>query len=332
MSTQVPIVSPSPMYQAESPFRSWQDSESSKPFLSPFRTPQYSHPESPQSPPSGRSQRRAPTWDPRWTIAQLDGQVPNTSHTLRDSGYASSPQRSKPEESHRPTQVTIGPLPTSPQSSNSDTLLGDESYDFPTKNRPHEPVHPQRHPSLYVGPELQPELVVLPPGDDYLVMPPPTPPASDTSLRSYVRRIKTFVSFVKSLPWMEKERCTADYYPGTGSHSGRHPKHRPMIIWHSQDYHSGDYRIYVGDSSAEEDSFYPLPSGSYNASPYPGIPEDLNLSQEFDESERDPPPTRPLQTTHRPPIDLSREFSTRPPQVQYPGGYVPSTRLPPQRR
>ncbi|KAJ3515668.1 hypothetical protein NMY22_g14393 [Coprinellus aureogranulatus] len=177
-------------------------------------------------------------------------------------------------------------------------------------------------------------------------MRPPTPPASSTSLKSYIRRFKAFTTFLKSLKWMEKGRCTVDYYPGTAAHTARHLKHRPMIVWHARDYYGGSSQAYFDDSSFESDD-----SMQFAQQPHPGQASQLNLLDEFSSPDRSrdeyededgyremsPLPVRFVDQPRRSSagqVDLTREFSEARPRrrrsaaPRYPGGYVPYSDLP----
>lgn len=310
------IYQPSPRYQTEFNVNSWHaDDTSSQPFFSPLPTTQYSDPS-----------RR---WD---RPPDLSG-----AGSFKDSGYASSPTRSKIEGQSIPPMLL-----ETPESSQSSTLLGYEEDEVVGGKPQRYAAQFDRRPSLYVPPQIpSPELVHPVPGEEYLTMRPPTPPASNTSMKSYIRRFKAFTSFIKSLKWMEKERCTADYYPGQSAHTARHLQHRPMVVWHARDYYGGSSAAYFDDSSVDEDSL------QFAQQPAPGQVSQLNLLDEFsDEYEYEqghppserfvdqvPYPRRPVSAQ----VDLTREFSEARPRrrttgPRYPGGYVPYADLPVRNR
>ncbi|KAF6744284.1 hypothetical protein DFP72DRAFT_84250 [Ephemerocybe angulata] len=321
------IHQPSPRYQTEFPAPEWRTSNGSAPqtFFSPYPPEQY-YAQSPEE----------------------EGRPPNTSQSFNDSGYGSSLRRTKYEDSYQQpppqydtqAQYDMMQQPAqSPQSaeSESETLLGEDDEYTGTKPQryAYASEDPRRRPSLSVPQVLSPELVYLRPGEDYLTQRPPTPPASDTSIRSYIRRFKKVASLVKSLPWNGGERCTADYYPGssTSRHTGQggHLAHRPMIVWHAPDYHGGHSAAFFDDSSVDSGSVY-------LAQPQRQDPSHLDLGGEFDEPglnqggwDESVYPVQNPRYSNR--VDLTREFSEARPTRQsmrpvYPGGYVPYENAP----
>ncbi|KAF9448792.1 hypothetical protein P691DRAFT_759624 [Macrolepiota fuliginosa MF-IS2] len=74
-----------------------------------------------------------------------------------------------------------------------------------------------------------------------------TPPPSDVSVKTYLRRLVDIVKKVYGLPWMSRERVTVDYYPG-GEKEGKKKKkdsedlydrsmvHATAVSWKSREY------------------------------------------------------------------------------------------------
>ncbi|TEB26953.1 hypothetical protein FA13DRAFT_1736962 [Coprinellus micaceus] len=311
-----PIYQPSPRYQGQFPVNAWTgDETSSQPFFSPLPTSRYT---------SG-------VWE---RPPDLSG-----AGSFKDSGYGSSQTRSK-IEGQDPFQRVPPLLLETPESSTSATLLGDEDEqeeeeeDGFVRKPQRYAAELGRRPTIYIPPEIaSPELVYPMPGENYITMRPHTPPASSTSFKSYKRRFKAFVDHLKSLKWVEKERCTADYYPGTGSHTARHLQHRPMIIWHARDYYGGNSGEFYEDSSADGES------ARFVHQLHPGHASDLNLLDEFEGPEygheRSSYPQYATYSPNTQPdqVDLTREFSEARPRrrrtaQRYPGGYVRYADLP----
>ncbi|KAF9054351.1 hypothetical protein BJ165DRAFT_1399594 [Panaeolus papilionaceus] len=199
-----------------------------------------------------------------WTLDQQEfyGQQPE----IRDSGYASSPNQSTAGPTfpilHTPYYPDDDDARTvTSRYAPSETLIGHldpKTYSKPYERYQEHPKHsrPYRYEdeetivgSDYYGTQFSaatsasyvtadPEL-----GSDYAKMNAPTPPMSDVSLDSYVRRFQKLVKTVADLPWVAKERVTADYYPEKNRRCDEDV--HPAIIWHNPNA-TGEY---------EEDSF-----------------------------------------------------------------------------
>ncbi|KAG2007488.1 hypothetical protein CC2G_015182 [Coprinopsis cinerea AmutBmut pab1-1] len=139
-------------------------------------------------------------------------------------------------------------------------------------------VPPQLYPPA--PSELVPVMAHPRPAPDYLGQRPPTPSSSNPSIRTYISRFKRFVDKVRELPWMDPERVTVDYYPGTGKHSARHLKHRPLLVWRNPQYYPSGYHS-ESDTASQRTS-----SSSYvdaTALPQTGNRASLDLRDEFDD-------------------------------------------------
>ncbi|KAF8956471.1 hypothetical protein BDZ97DRAFT_1851689 [Flammula alnicola] len=216
---------------------------------------------------------------------------------FRDSGYGSStPQLvapppippasfpgyyQRPPSSHRAHDSPRAP---------SETLLGD-----------HEGEKGERGDNTVVGHQeiRSPEAIMSPVsadpefGSDYAQMEAPTPPPSDVSLNTYLQRARKFVQGVSNLPWVAKERVTADYYPERTRRRDE-PKHHPAIAWHSQNYSRTNYRLSVGtpapDSDAGTYSENSTPVANLLITPQRGSYAAMNLDEEFENPNTPLPP------------------------------------------
>ncbi|KAF9559116.1 hypothetical protein CPC08DRAFT_724122 [Agrocybe pediades] len=98
------------------------------------------------------------------------------------------------------------------------------------------PVEQQQQHQQLVSPEIlrSPISADVAYGPDYARMDPPTPPPSNASIGTYLKRVQHFVETVNNLPWVGKERVTVDYFPEKKQRK-LEPKRHPAIVWRSED-------------------------------------------------------------------------------------------------
>ncbi|CAA7271866.1 unnamed protein product [Cyclocybe aegerita] len=202
--------------------------------------------------------------------------VPSIPSVIRDSGYASSSssQRDVPRAAQLDSPRSSPRQATSPRPP-SETLVGHYEPKQPRVDQRMDPVMP----TDIVPPEAMGSPVSLDPefGSDYAQMEPPTPPRSDISLNTYLTRIRQFIHDVSALPWIGKDRVTADYYPERRREEERR---HPLISWHSHNYSRVNYHLSFANSRASEDASS-FSSDSALKAPNQGTPAVLDLEAEF---------------------------------------------------
>ena len=160
---------------------------------------------------------------------------------FRDSGYASSTSQLNP----RPPQGYDG-------FRSSSSLSRTSHYSFarppPETLLSHPPLDPKLYgetnivsPQKIFSPEAMDSPVSAEPkyGSDYVGMAPDAL-ESDSSLKTYIRRVSKLVYDISTLPWVATERVTVDYYP---EHSTWHekPQRHPAPARSNENDSSFDY-------------------------------------------------------------------------------------------
>ncbi|PPQ78928.1 hypothetical protein CVT25_002405 [Psilocybe cyanescens] len=189
------------------------------------------------------------------------------------------------------------------------------SFHEPPAPMPVQPITHRRPPrqttySEIIGPEdiASPVSAHLQYGPNYMQMNLVTPPPSETSLNTYLKRLQKFASDVNALPWVAKERPTKDYYPERSRRSDE-PKKAPAIVWRSEafvkadEYHAEEEEGSVDDASFSEwspiggsfkDGSVKMGPGMH--APRRGSRSAMDLDAEF-EGSRTPMPTNPPNMT-----------------------------------
>ena len=126
-------------------------------------------------------------------------------------------------------------------------------------------------------------------GSDYAQMNPPTPPPSDTSFNTYLSRLSQIVKNINELPWVAKERVTADYYPERSRRKDE-PKRHPAISWRSEAYYQHEHRP-SGVPVSHHDANMSEASGSMThlITPHRRSHPIMDLDAEFDPTPRPTP-------------------------------------------
>jgi len=140
---------------------------------------------------------------------------------FRDSGYARSASQLYPPPPIAPSQVNVDYHAShhAPARPPSETFLG---------HHPHQHKHNDETTVTWNQQIFSPEVMPSPISaeseyaSDYAML--PDFPPSENSLKSYIRRASKLVHDISTLPWVETERITADYYPGKRrDKASRHP-------------------------------------------------------------------------------------------------------------
>lgn len=255
--------------------------------------------------------------------------VPYGHERFRDSGYDSSSRIARQVQPPTwPTNVnpTANPPSDPPLAPSQPPIQEEETEQFDQDdNAPGINLYELEYPNSIPAP-VSAELGYAP---GYVKMEPPTPPPSDTSLNTYFNRFRQFVDEVKSLPWVAKERVTADYYPGASSpRLHRRLRRHPAISWHSQEYDRHNYHL-AFDISGPPSSADSSPTSEQYKVLRPMPLADLDLGEEFNDlpghgqTPAAAPPAKlppagnyPIYPGGLPPGDGV---------LRYPGGYVHSS-------
>jgi hypothetical protein len=206
---------------------------------------------------------------------------------FRDSGYAGSTSQLNPPPPIAPPQdfrSSSSPTYDSPARPPSETLLGHPPYNPKLHDQTTAIGHQQIFPPGPMDSPVSAELVYDP---KYIGMAPPHP-ASDTSLRSYLKRASKLVSDISALPWVAPERLTVDYYPERTKRCDE-PRRHPAIAWTHQNFSAIDYfEHHPGgldlDSNGSEMS---SPIENFMAPRHRTSYEDMDLDDEFGEYDQD---------------------------------------------
>jgi hypothetical protein len=244
----------------------------------------------------------------------------------RDSGYGGSISQ-------------LNPLPLQGyddfRSSSSSSHTSHDSFArAPSETIPgHLPMDPKLYdetnivgPQQIFSPEAMDSPVSAEPeyGSDYVGMAPGTL-ESDSSLKTYIRRVSKLVHDISTLPWVATERVTVDYYP---EHSKwlDELQHHPSLAWSNEndssfDYlqnHSGSLKI---DGSVSSEMWTPdgNPMILHHQISYEGMDLGDEFGERYDQDEQRPVYDSPYpeNASQSPPDTIvSRPYSTADPTLQ----------------
>ncbi|KAH9474914.1 hypothetical protein JR316_0013382 [Psilocybe cubensis] len=210
----------------------------------------------------------------------------------------------------------------------------------PSRQVPRRYTVPQPTYSEIIGPEdiASPVSADLQIGPNYKQMDVRTPPPSEISFNTYLKRLQKFASDVNSLPWIAKERVTKDYYPERSRRSDE-PKKAPAIVWRSEaflkaeGYHDPEGSGADGDGSFSEWSGVEkdgsVRTGPGMHAPRRGSRSAMDLDAEFEGSRTPLPANQPNLTPYTRPRGVQLTDTPMPPRVSQPPDSVLFQKGPP---